>query len=440
MRAMCRASIRSSSGNSVRRRDFLQLTAAVGVLAASPDIGATKASRAKARVVIVGGGFGGSACALQLRRLDPSIEVSLIDPVDRYVTCPMSNEALIGLRSLRSLAVTREGLRRAGVRYVRARAKAIDAHRREVRLDDGVVLGYDKLIVAPGIRFLWGTPEGYDEAAAGRMPHAWKAGRQTEILAAQLRAMDDGGVVAISVPAGLIRCPPGPYERASLIADFLKRHKPRSKVLIFDANNRFPRQDAFTQAWAELYRGRIEWIPVVQGGAVERVDTRTSTLHTSHGAQRVAVANIIPPQAPDMLAVAAELASGHGWCPVNPSTFESLQHEHVHVIGDACIADAMPKSASAAQSQARQCAAAIVATLAGRETPAPELDSVCYSLLAPGSALSIHGRFGVRDGQIREVEASDHVEPVASRAEEATRAERWYSASLTESFGTSHGR
>ena len=418
----------------MQRRDFLKLTAWAGVAGTSSLAGATKPLSAKAHVVVAGGGFGGSSCALQLRRLDPAIEVSLIDPDDRYVTCPMSNEVLAGLRRMDSITITRDGLRRAGVRYVRGRVDAIDAARRVVRLHDGAAVAYDKLVVAPGIRFLWGTPHGYDEAAAERMPHAWKAGRQTEILAAQLRAMENGGVVAISVPTGLIRCPPGPYERASLIAHFLKRHKPRCKVLIFDANNRFPRQDVFTEAWAELYPGMIEWIPVVQGGAVERIDTRTSTLHTAHGAQRVAVANIIPPQAPDLLAADAGLASGHGWCPVKPSTFESQQREHIHVIGDACIADAMPKSASAAQSQAAQCAAAIVAALAEREVPEPLLESVCYSLLAPDSALAIHGRFRLRDGQIREVDTSAASENTAQR-DEAKLAERWYARIRKESFG-----
>lgn len=415
----------------MRRRDFLELTALAGIAGASRF---ARGAARRARVVVVGGGFGGSSCALQLRRLNPAIDVTLIDPDDQYVTCPMSNEALVGLRDLRSLAITREGLRRAGVRYVRERADAIDGARRRVRLHGGRALAYDRLVVAPGIRFLWGTPEGYDEAASDRMPHAWKAGRQTELLSAQLRAMHDGGVVAISVPSGLMRCPPGPYERASLIADFLKREKPRSKVLIFDANNRFPRQDLFEAAWKERYPGLIEWIPVVQGGAVLRVDSRTSTLHTEHGAQRVAVANIIPPQAPDRIAVDSGLSSGHGWCAVRRASFESESVDRVHVIGDACIADAMPKSASAAVSQARQCARAIVASLDEKQPPAPEFESVCYSLLAPRDALSIHGRFHVLDGQIRETESAGNTHP-PSGADEAKLAAAWYTQIVAESFG-----
>jgi len=411
----------------VRRRDFLALSA---LAAASP---LARAARHAPRVVIVGGGFGGSACALALKRLDASIDVALVDPDDRYVTCPLSNEAVVGLRTVDSLTISREGLRRAGVRYVRARAKAIDGARRVVTLDRGEALAFDRCVVAPGIRFLWSTPEGYDEAASERMPHAWKAGAQTKTLAAQLHAMDDGGVVAISVPTGLMRCPPGPYERASLVAEYLRQHKPRSKVLIFDANNHFPRQSLFTEAWNAAYRGLIEWIPSTEGGTVVAVDARNGTLRTGRGTERVAVANVIPPQAPDLIAADAGLAAGHGWCPVNPATFESAHVAHVHVIGDACIADAMPKSASAAASQAQQCAAAIVAALAGREPPAPAYDSVCYSLTAHDRAIAIHGRFHVENGQIRESAAA--AEPGADAAAEAARAEAWYRDIVAAAFG-----
>jgi sulfide dehydrogenase [flavocytochrome c] flavoprotein subunit len=417
----------------VRRRDFLALTALAG--AAPLAKGAASNRRAASRIVVGGGGFGGSACALGLKRIDPAIDVVLVDPDERYVTCPLSNEAVVGLRSMRSLTITRDGLRRAGVRYMRARARAIDVVLRRVRLDDGGVVPYDRCVVAPGIRFLWGTPEGYDEAAAERMPHAWKAGPQTERLAARLRAMDDGGTVAISVPSGLMRCPPGPYERASLIAEFLRRHKPRSKVLVFDANNHFPRQDLFTEAWNASYRGLVEWIPPTEGGAVLGVDAKNGTIRTSRGVQRVAVANIIPPQAPDDVALGAGLASGHGWCPVNPSTFESSNVARVHVIGDACIADAMPKSASAAVSQAARCASAIAALLADREPPEAELDSVCYSLVAHDRGLSIRGRFRVVDGRIRAAPLAGERSERRDAHAEAGRAQRWYRDVVGEAFG-----
>lgn len=414
----------------MKRRTFLGAVS----LAATASIAPHVARGAKPRVVIVGGGFGGSACALALKRADTSLDVTLIDPLTRYVTCPMSSEIVVGARTLDTLTITRDALARAGVRFVCARAKALDADTRTLRLDDDTRVSFDACVVAPGIRFLWNAPEGYDEAASLRMPHAWEAGTQTTRLAALLRAMDDGGTFAISVPAGLMRCPPGPYERASLVAEFLGRNKPRSKVLIFDANNRFPRQDAFTTAWKALYRDRIEWVSVTEGGAVERVDIRANTLHTSSGAHRVAVANVIPPQAPGAFALDAGLASGHGWCPVDPLTFESTKVPHVHVIGDACIADAMPKAASAALSQAKQCAAAIVARFANREPSTPVLDSVCYSAVALDRSLAIHARFRVEDGRVVAEAASGDVPPEISTAERAASI-AWYRSIRSLAFG-----
>ncbi|MGH8140114.1 MAG: FCSD flavin-binding domain-containing protein [Steroidobacteraceae bacterium] len=396
--------------------------------------GATPARTAKkARVLVVGGGFAGATCALHLRRMDPAIEVTLVDPDDQYTTCPMSNSVLTGLRDLASITVSRRGLERAGVHYVRDRVVGVDAHLHRARVGGGAALNYDRLVMAPGIRFLWGTPQGYDEAAAQRMPHAWIAGAQTEILAGQLHRMRSGGVVAISVPAGPMRCPPGPFERASLIAAFLKRHKRRCKVLIFDANNHFPKQDVFTEAWETLFPGMIQWIPVVEDGAVLRVDPDKMILYTSRQAHRADVVNVIPPQAPALLTVEAGLASAHGWCPVNPQTFESLLVSHVHVIGDACIADPMPKSGSAANAQGKHCAAAIAAALDGRDLPQRPLESVCYSLLAPGRALSIHGRFRSAAGAMQKMPEPD--DTTASAAQEAQNAQAWYQGIVADSFG-----
>jgi sulfide dehydrogenase [flavocytochrome c] flavoprotein chain len=427
----------------IGRRRSLQLTALAAAWGAAGWSAATSPAPAKGRVVIVGGGFGGSACALHLRRLDASIQVSLIDPDEYYVTCPMSDAVLVGLRDMASITVSRAGLRRAGVTLIRQRAIGIDVAGRRVRLAGGHTLPFDRLVLAPGIRLLWNKLEGYDEAAAQAMPHAWQAGDQTQRLAMQLRAMKDGGVVAISVPSGLMRCPPAPYERASLIAQYLSQHKPRSKVLIFDANNHFPRQDQFTEAWATRYPGMIEWIPPTQDGTVLRVEAASMTLYTGQAAHPVAVANIIPPQAPGQLSADAGLASDHGWCPIAPRTFESQVLSNVHVIGDACIADAMPKSASAAASQANQCASAIASLLAGREVPEPAFESVCYSMLAAQSAIAIHGRFSVQDGRISALDSPAQAPPSASGvsgtmadgALEARAAQRWYRTIRADSFG-----
>ncbi len=407
----------------MRRREFLR----AGALAVASWRARAAAVAAAPQVLIAGGGFAGACCALQLRKLSPAIHVTLIDPQEHYVTCPMSNEVLVGLRPLRSITASRAGLRRAGVHCVLDRVTAVDAARRHVRLAGGGALGYDRLVIAPGIRFLYGQPEGYTESAALRMPHAWQAGQQTELLAQQLRALSDGATVAISVPAGLMRCPPGPYERASLIAYWLKRHRARCKVLLFDSNNHFPRQDVFSAAWEQLYPRMIEWMAPADGGAVTRVDVPGNTLYSSSGTHRVALANIIPPQAPGTLAQVAGLAAGHGWCPVKPASFESQLADGIYVIGDACIAGAMPKAASAARSQAQHCAVAIAASLEGRPPADPDFDSVCYSLIAPATAFAIQGRFALRDGEIRPSEAADA--PAAEQvpgALQASAAAQWY--------------
>lgn len=421
----------------MRRREFISAGAIAVAGALSSRARSRSISAGLPLVAIVGGGFAGASCAMQLRRLNPKISVTLVDPVSRYVTCPMSNEALVGLRTMQSITIARDGLQRAGIRYICDRVTAIDADQRKLRLRGDRAIAYDRLVVAPGIRFLWGNPEGYDEVlAARRMPHAWQAGVQTRWLAEQLQSISNGSTIAISVPPGLMRCPPGPYERASLIAYWLKRHKPRSKVVIFDANNHFPRQDVFASAWAEFYPDMIEWIPATQGGVITRVDARRNILYSSAGAHKVAVANIIPPQAPGQLVLDAGLASGHGWSPIKPASFESQLVKCVHVIGDACIADAMPKSASAAHSQALQCAAAIAAAFEDREPPAAKFESVCYSVVAPRKALAIHAKFRVIDAEIDQIAASADAPPAQPStlgyADEAT---DWYKTICSDSFG-----
>ncbi len=386
------------------------------------------------RVLIIGAGFAGGTCARYLRRMQPAIDVTLVDPAESYESCPMSNRVLTGLRDFASINVSRRGLARAGVTCLRDRVVGIEADSRRARLAGGATLRYDRLVMAPGIRMLWGTPQGYDEAAAQRMPHAWIAGAQTRLLAAQLHGLRDGGVVAISVPAGPMRCPPGPFERASLIAAYLKQHRHRCKILIFDSNNHFPRQDAFEQSWQELYPGMIRWIPVVEDGAVIRVDPSRMLLYTAQQAHRADVINIIPPQAPALLAAQAGLAANHGWCPVEPLSFASQLLPDVHVIGDACIADPMPKAASAANAQGRQCAAAIVAMLAGRPPSASMLESVCYSLLAQDRALSIHAQFRLSGEGIRQLALPDDPGAV-SAAQEARNADAWYRDIIADSFG-----
>jgi sulfide dehydrogenase [flavocytochrome c] flavoprotein subunit len=387
-----------------RRRDFLR----AGLFAATAAMPWRIGAASGPRVVVAGGGFAGAGCALALRRLAPGIAVTVVDPHPRYVTCPMSNAVIAELRNLESITVTRAGLEQAGVRYLEDTVTGIGAGKNAVRLLNGNPLAYDRLVIAPGIR----------------------------LLARHLKTVSDGGTVAISVPAGLMRCPPGPYERASLIAYWLKTHRARCKILIFDSNNHFPRQDVFSASWAELYPGMIEWIPPAQGGIVTRVDVASRTLYSATGAHRVSLANIIPPQAAGLVAQINDLSSGHGWCPVDPVTFESQVVKHVHVIGDACIAGVMPKAASAARSQALQCAAAICALLEDRQPPVAELDSVCYSLVSPASALAMRGRFRAAGDRIEQLEAGNGPETnTSATTAHVSEANAWYRDIRAECFG-----
>lgn len=421
----------------IHRRAFLRYGTGAAALAAPWGARSLAQSTGPApRVVIVGGGFAGSSCALALRSLDPGIEVTLVDAASRYVTCPMSDAVLVGLRSLESITTTRPGLARSGVRVVHDSVTGIEVAKRRVRLRGGGQLPYDRLVAAPGIRFLFGKPDGYDEAASLLLPHAWQAGAQTELLAAQLRATADGATVAISVPPGLMRCPPAPYERASLIAEWLKRHRPRSKVLIFDANNHFPAQEVFTRAWEERYPGLIEWLPPSEGGAITRVDATTRTLYSSGGAHRVSVANVIPPQAPGQIALDAGLASGYGWCPVDPASFASETVRNVYVVGDACIAGAMPKAASAAHSQALQCASAVAAALRERAIPSTRLESVCYSFLARDAAFLMRAHYTRANGEIQPAEgATDEGRDRQPTAAHVATADSWYRQLRAACFG-----
>jgi len=392
-----------------------------------------------ARVVVVGGGFGGATCAKYIRRADPAIEVTLVEPRRQFVTCPFSNAVLAGLRDMVSLTYGYDGLQqRHGVRVVHATATEIDPSARRVTLDNGSTLAYDRLVLAPGIELRWGAIEGYDAAASEVFPHAWLAGPQTVLLRQQLEAMADGGLVVITAPEEPFRCPPGPYERASLIAYYLKTHKPHSKLLILDAKDTFTKQELFRTAWVRLYPGLLEWVPRSQSGRVVRVDTRTGTVHTDFEEYKPAVANIIPPQRAAAIARAAGLDDGTGWCTVRASTFESVVHAGVHIIGDATIAAPMPKSAFSANNQAKVCAAAVVALLRGQPAPAPALMNTCYSLVAPDYGISIAAVYQVVDDKIAIVQGSSGVSPLdapnETRVLEAEYAKSWYANITADVF------
>jgi NADPH-dependent 2,4-dienoyl-CoA reductase/sulfur reductase-like enzyme len=351
----------------------------------------------------------------------------------------LNREVIAGLREIDVQRFGYDRIATGGVSVIMQAATKIDTQARIVVLADGTSLGYDRLVLAPGIDFRFDAIEGYDEAASVQMPHAWKAGEQTLLLRRQLEAMDDGGTVVISAPANPFRCPPGPYERASLIAYYLKTRKPRSKVIILDAKDAFSKQRLFLNAWKELYSDMLEWVPLSKGGAVTEVDPATKTFTTDFGKHQASVGNVIPLQKAGRIAEIAGVADRTGWCPIDPVTFESKLVPNIHVVGDAAIAGAMPKSAFAANAQAKVCAAGLMRLLRGEAPPTPKLINTCYSLVAPDYGISIAGVYQPANGQLTEVAGSGGVSlidaPHSTRALEASLANGWFNTITSEAFG-----
>ncbi|MGP1256824.1 MAG: FCSD flavin-binding domain-containing protein [Kiloniellales bacterium] len=424
------------------RRRFTQLAAAA---AATPLIGAPRIARgqAAAHVVVIGGGFGGATAAKYLKKGAPDLRVTLVEPNDSFITCPYSNLVLGGWRDLESITHSYDKLRdRWGIEHVREEATGIDADARSVTLAGGDTLTYDRLIVSPGIDLR--PPEdggiaGYDEAAYEAMPHAWKPGAQTLLLRSQLEAMEDGGLFVLAAPPNPFRCPPGPYERVSMIADYFKKNKPNAKILVLDAKERFSKQGLFQQGWDLFYGDMIEWVSLADDGKVIEVDPATRTLITDFGTEHQAdVANVVPPQYAKAVARNNGLADASGWCPVDGQTFESTLVPGVHVIGDASIASPMPKSGFAANSQGKTAAAAAIALLEGQELANPAWVNTCYSHVAPDYAISVAGVYKATDAGIISIEGSGGVSPMeadaAARKLESVYADGWYDSITADMF------
>lgn len=401
-------------------------------------------AQAQARLLVIGGGFGGASAASFARRSYPWLDVTLIEPLTRFVTCPYGNQVLAGLRQMDDITHSYDGLRARGVAVLHDWATGIDAAARQVRLQGGQTLSYDRLILSPGIALRWGALEGYDEAASATMPHAWVPadGEQTRLLRRQLEAMPDGGVVGLSIPGNPFRCPPGPYERISMIATYLKRHKPRSKILALDAKEGFSKQGLFQDAWASLYPGMIEWVPASSDGRVIRVDPRERIFETEFGERhRLDVANVIPPQSAARIAALAGLTDASGWVPVNPVTFEALAAPGIHVVGDANIPGPMPKSGFVANTTAKQAVASAAALLRGEAPPEAVYFNTCYSHAGEDYGISVVGIFRPNaDGTaIVEVPNSGGVSPrgdlPGQRRLEATYADSWYASITQDMFG-----
>jgi sulfide dehydrogenase [flavocytochrome c] flavoprotein chain len=391
------------------------------------------------KIVVIGGGFGGLSLARYLRRHDPRLSITLIERDAQYATCPFSNGVLGGLYPLSQISFTYAQVKASGIGVLTGEAASIDPIAKTVALANGQTLTFDYLIVSPGIDFIWDSIKGYSERVAEIMPHAWKAGPQTNLLRRQLESMRDGGLVVIGVPAMPYRCPPGPYERASLIAYYLKAHKPKSKIIILDASDSFIKQDLFTEAWKRLYPGMIDWVPGSKSGQVMSVDASTLTVSTGFDDYKAAVANIIPAQRAGGIAVRAGLDQGTGYCAIDPVTFESRVHKRIYVLGDATIAGEMPKSGFSANNQAKACGRAILADIGGKTASPAKLLNICYSMAEPDYAFSIVDAFEVKGDTLRlnfdgnrttHLGASDD-----EHRREAQSARSWYANITAEMFG-----
>lgn len=423
--------------NRTSRRAFIKSAAAGASVALFPLPAISQG--AAGRVVVVGGGFAGATCARALKKLDPRLNVTLVEASQTFTACPYSNGVIAGLRELREQQFGYDKVAADRVTMAFASATGVNPQARNVTLSNGSTLPYDRLVLAPGIDIRWDGLPGYTEAAANAMPHAWRAGEQTTLLRQQLESMADGGLVVISAPANPFRCPPGPYERASLIAYYLKTKKPKSKLIVLDAKDAFSKQRLFQDAWKALYPDHLEWVSLSKGGKVTSVEPASKTLVTDFGRHQAAVANVIPPQKAARIAEIAQVTDRTGWCPVDAMTFESKQQPNIHVIGDAAIMGGMPKSAFSANAQAKVCAAAVAKLLAGQKPDEPRLINTCYSLVAPDYGISVAGVYQPKDGVLTDVQGAGGVSPVdapkSTREAEVAFANGWFKTITTEVYG-----
>ncbi|MDM7464169.1 MAG: NAD(P)/FAD-dependent oxidoreductase [Tepidimonas taiwanensis] len=373
----------------MQRRHFVQTVAAGSALGSLGLLGgcaSTTAGGSGPHVVVIGGGYGGATAAKYTRLFsEGKVRVTLIEPNAQFISCPISNLVIGGIKQIADITIPYDNLeKRHGVKIVRDRATAIDPDKRVVKLAGGGEIGYDRLIVSPGIDFMWETLPGMaKDGAKDKVLHAWNAGPQTVALRKQLEAMPDGGVYALSIPLVPFRCPPGPYERACMVAHYFKKAKPKSKVIIFDANDDIQSKKAlFMKAWDEHYKDIIEYRPKHR---VVDVDAATNTLKFEFNEDfKADVANVLPNMRAGDIAVKTGLATANKrWCEVDFLTFESRAVKNVHVLGDAIqIAPLMPKSGHMANQHGKTCAAAIVNLLMGKEPPAtPLYANTCYSFV-----------------------------------------------------------
>ena len=425
----------------INRRSFNKILLGTTALSFAACNGLTDLSLPsnKKRVVIVGGGFGGATAAKYLKKFSPDTEVVLIEQNKDYYTCPFSNTVIAGMNKIDYIKHNYKTLEsKYNIVVVHEKVKKVDGATSTVILEDGTIIPFTKAIVAPGIDFKY--EKGYVEGSEEFAPHAYKAGTQTVLLTKQLEAMKDGGTFVMVAPKDPFRCPPGPYERISLVAHYLKTNKPKSKIIILDQKNKFSKQGLFQEGWEKLYPNMIEWRNVEFGGKVVSVDPKNKIVKTEDEDVKADVLNYIPDQKAGKLAFDSGLAEGD-WCPINTKTFESKLVKNVYVIGDACVAAPMPKSGFSANSQGKIAALQISRVLANMPiVNPPKLANTCYSLVSPTYGISIAAVYEAQDEKIVDLKdlGAGGLSPMNAdesiRMQEATYAVGWYKNQMSDIF------
>lgn len=419
---------------SANRRHFM---GGIGALTAAAGLPMPAIAQAKPSVVVIGGGPGGATVAKYVAK-DGGIDVSLVEPAAEFTTCFHSNLYLGGFKTWQSITHSYGQLvSKYGIKHVRQAAAAIDRNQKTVRLANGDVVKYDRLLVAPGIDLKFESVPGYSEAAAEKMPHAWKAGPQTQLLKRQLDALQDGSVIVMVAPPNPYRCPPGPYERVSMMAHVLKtKGHQKSRIIVLDAKDAFSKQAVFMEGWQKHYPGMIEWQDAKMHGGVKRVDPESMTVVTGLATYKAALANIIPDQWAGKIARDAGLANQSGFCPINAESMKSTIDGNIYIVGDACIPGDMPKSGFSANSQAKVAAMMIRGELVNARTFPARYSNTCWSLIETDDTVKVGGRYEAKDGKIAAVETfvSKTGEPADLRRQNQQENMGWYAGITADIF------
>jgi NADPH-dependent 2,4-dienoyl-CoA reductase/sulfur reductase-like enzyme len=423
---------------SLNRRRFIELGGASLAAASLPLFAPRAYGQAKPRLVVIGGGPGGGTVAHYVaKESQGAISVTLIEPQKNFTTCFFSNLYVGGFRNFQSITHNYDKVRKQGVSIVQAVATAVDRDKKQVVVGDKRI-PYDRLVVAPGIDIKWDSVPGYSEAAAQSMPHAWKPGAQTQLLVKKLNALKDGDLIVMIAPPNPYRCPPGPYERASMFAHVLKTkgHK-KSKIVILDPKANFSKQALFMEGWEKHYPGMVEWQDPKMHGGVKSVDPKTNEVKTDLASYKAALVNVIPAQMAGKIARDAGLVDQSGWCPIDPENMKSKMDGNVFVVGDACIPGDMPKSAFSANSQAKVAAMIIRSELAKSRAFPARYSNTCWSLIATDDDVKVGGTYEPGEGKLKAVTTfvSQKGEPADVRKANYKESVDWYAGIVSDIFG-----